>query len=110
MSNVFNLTTLTEDLVQSAVREAIDAEVVEYRVQRRDTWDGRGFDVQADFLVLWRRNVCRGVEGQESWGTHRGCVRQVSGKARHAHIFEGQYDLDESQARDKYVSRQWVLG
>ena len=111
MSNIVYLGPLqAPTLIEGSTKDAIGAEALEYHHTARSTWDGEGYDVRFDFVVLWKRDVKRDRHGVESWGTHRGCIRQKLGEEPCAHIYEGNYDMDEKTARQDFISRQVALG
>ena len=96
------------ELIRTRVDLAIDAKVIEYQAAPRSTWNGDGFDVKADFVVLWWRRPQS--ERDPGWGTHRGCIRYRLGEDPYAHIFIGHYCMSEEKAREDFVSRRGGLG
>ncbi len=100
------------EMVDKTVERAIGAEVVDMEYVLRPTFaPDNGFDVRADFVVLWVRDTCRDVREVQSFGTHRGCIRfnSEAGEFR-ANLDNGHYDLSEASARQDFISRQVGLG
>tara|TARA_Y100000310_G_C20644764_1_gene795947 strand:- start:288 stop:590 length:303 start_codon:yes stop_codon:yes gene_type:complete len=97
----------SEDLIAAAVREKLSACMADFAVLLRDTYDGAGMDVMADFTVSWRRQAAKGP--QMCWGTHRGCIRGTHDNLK-ASLFWGHYDLTEDEAKDDFRARTSRLG
>jgi hypothetical protein len=93
-------------LIARAVQKAIHAKTVQHVISSRDTWDGRLFDIRADFVVLWFRDGPNGDITQRTWGTHCGCIREMRGIKPTSYIFTGYYDRTEKAARKDFVDRQ----
>jgi hypothetical protein len=101
---------LVSGLITECVKSAIGADVLGFVWVVRPTYDPEnGFDVRGTFLVLWSRDTRRGEPGERNWGTHKGAVRGPRSELM-AHIFSGNYDCAEADARRDFADRQDGLG
>ena len=69
----------------------------------RYTWDGEGFDVVADAVVVWQRS-----ERSDGWGLHASAtIRSSSTHGVYAALAGGRYDLT---AREASLKAQQMAG
>ena len=99
------------DLIDNEVDRAIGAKASYHlrKVTFRNTWDGEGCDIQADFVIVWRFDKATGSFAERAWGTHAGCIRQKRDRPMTADIFWGHYDLDAGEAFDDFVTRSRTI-
>jgi len=94
-----------DDLISRVLHDRIEATLVQHSAIQTTTYNGNDFDIRSHFVVLWKRDMTRGVAGKESWGTHRGTIRGPINELR-ADIYSGEYDLDEEEARKHFRDNQ----
>lgn len=88
--------------IAQRVRTCLDAEIVVCILADRESWDGEGYDVRSDFVVLWKRH-------KESFGTHAGCIRRKLGQDPEVELNYGHYDLGEEGAAKDFRKRlSWI--
>ena len=100
------------DLIDNEVDRAIGAKASYHlrKVTFRNTWDGEGYDVQADFVIMWRQAGEVPGHSRGLYGTHAGCIRQKRDRPMTADIFWGHYDLNAGEAFDDFVIRSRSIG
>ena len=96
---------LPVDVIRERLRNNLQADLVDYRVKRRSEWDGEGFDVVYDIVVLWRQP--EEIEGK-NWGYHSGVIRRTQGGPYTVEIFWGHYRREETQARKDYKEKRFL--
>jgi hypothetical protein len=94
-------------LLQESVRTSIDAVPVAAYIKQRYTWDGDGYDVVADAVVIWQRKESdwRVPEGR-AWGWHSSVtIRSSADNGVSAPLAGGHYDMDSQSASHEASER-----
>jgi hypothetical protein len=93
-------------LLQDSVRTSIDAVPVAAYIKHRYTWDGGGYNVVADAIVVWRRkeNAWRGED--RAWGYHSSVtIRSSADNGMSAPLSGGHYEMDSQSASREAAER-----
>jgi hypothetical protein len=101
---VVKRTVPSRGLIAQIVRTCLDAEIVVCILADRESWDGEGYDVRSDFVVLWKRHKHPEV-GNYDFGTHQGCIRRKLRQDPTVDLYYGHYDLGAEEATKDFHKR-----
>ena len=102
MSAAIEELLLIPELIRNRVRSNLHANLIEHRLKRRQEWDGDGFDILYDIVLLWHQPE---EAVTESWGYHSGVIRHKNGEQPAADVFWGHYKLSEPEARKGFLEK-----
>jgi len=89
--------------IHAAVKDSLVASPLVAYLRPRYTWDGEGFDVVADAVVVWQRS-----ELSDGWGLHASAtIRSSSARGVYATLAGGNYDMT---AREASLKAQQMAG
>lgn len=90
-------------VLQASVTHSIGATPIAAYLKHRYTWDGDGYDVVAEAIVVWRRDD---RDDHRAWGWHSSTTIRSSAKhGLDAPLAGGHYELDSQTASNEASER-----